>query len=193
MKVSSFIYYFRFFLFLFLATAAISLAHTESVVAAGFGVSPSSLDFVVEKGSAASRQLIVYNTGADARFTAISEDPAIAIVPSEGLLGKGKSAAVTVTAAGKKSGKSSSEILISFITNNGRADKEVQFSLGTRVGVSLNVFENSLSSLPPANFFVGILTSVVIVATGLSAYLPVRNRLKRPVASGWRRTEWKRA
>lgn len=167
------IYHFRF-LFLAAAVAAVLIASKANAVnAAGFGVSPSSIDFIVEKGSSASRQLIVYNTGADAKFVAISENPELAVLPSAGILGESESAAVTVTATGKKIGKSSTEILISLAHNRNNADDGVRFSLGTRVGVSLAVIE---SAIPSANFFVGMLASAGIVVGGLSAYLAIRSK-----------------
>ena len=173
-----------YFIYCFLFLAAVAFIDvTQASIAAGFGVSPSAIDFTVEKGSAASRQLIIYNTGPDAQFTAVSEDPAITVKPDKGILGKDKSV-VTVTATGRKVGKSSGEILISLLPNSGKADKEVRFSLGTRVGVSVRVLE---SAVPSASPFVGMLTSAGIVAAGLSAYLPVRNKLKRQLYSGWRR------
>lgn len=167
MKVSFFIY-----CFLFLAAAAF-IDFPQTASAAGFGVSPSNINFVVEKGSSASRQLIIYNTGADAQFTAISDDPAIAVEPSSGALGEGNAAAIRVTAAGKKAGKSSSEILISLVHVSTNADREVRLALGTRVGVSLAVIESAVQS---ANFFVGLLISAGVVVAGLSAYLALRGK-----------------
>ncbi len=175
MRFFRFIYYFSFFL----AVAASTTSYfPHRAVAAGFGVSPSSLDFTVVEGSESSRQLTIYNTGADARFMASSDNPAITVVPSTAMLGKSESAAVTVTAAGKKAGKSSGEILISFIPEGGSAGNEVLFSLGTRVGVSLAVIENAVQS---ANFFVGMLASAGIVVAGLSLYLPIRSRVRHPL------------
>lgn len=170
MRFLSFIYYFSFFLAVAASTAGY---FPHRAVAAGFGVSPSSLNFVVEEGSESSRQLIIYNTGADALFMASSDNPAITVTPSTAMLGESESAAVTVTATGKKAGKSSGEILISFIPEGSSAGNEVLFSLGTRVGVSLTVVESAMSS---ANFFVGVLASAGIVVAGLSAYLALRRK-----------------
>lgn len=170
MHALRFIYYFSFFL----AVAAAAIIHSpQSAVAAGFGVSPSALEFTVEKGAEASRQLTIYNTGADAQFVAISENPAVTVVPGTAMLGESESAVATVTATGKKLGKSSGEILISFTPEGSSAGNEVLFSLGTRVGVSLNVIESSARS---ANFFAGALTSAAIVVGGLSAYLALRRK-----------------
>ncbi len=172
------IYYFLFFLFI----AAAAVIHSpQSAIAAGFGVSPSSLEFTVEKGSEASRQLTIYNTGADAQFAAISGNPAVTVAPGTAMVGESKSVVATVTATGKKLGKSSGEILISFTPEGSSAGNEVLFSLGTRVGVSLNVVESAMHS---ANFFVGILTSAAIVVSGLSAYLALRRKSARLLPAG---------
>ncbi len=165
MRDNYFIYY-----FLFLAAALIGFSQSAS--AAGFGVSPSNIGFTVEKGLSASRQLIIYNTGTDAQFTAASNDPAIAVEPSAGLVRKGKATVLTVTASGKKPGKSASEILVN-LAHDRNPGREVMLSLGTRVGVSLAVIE---SAVPSANFFVGMLTSAGIVVSGLSAYLAMRRK-----------------
>lgn len=167
MKVSFFIY-----CFLFLAAAAF-IDSPQTASAAGFGVSPSNINFVVEKGSSASRQLIIYNTGAYAQFTAISDDPAIAVEPSSGALGEGKAAAITVTASAKNPGRSASEILVSLVHGSGNPDREVRLALGTRVGVSLSVVESALQS---ANPVVGMLVSAGMVVAGLSAYLALRRK-----------------
>ena len=175
----------RHIIYYFLFLAAVVLTDfPQTTVAAGFGVSPSTIDFAVEKGSSVSRQLIIYNTGPAAQFTAISENPAITVKPGNGILGESEMATVTLTAAGKNVGRSGGEILISLVPDNGNSDKEVKFSLGTRVGVSLSVVE---SALPSASLFVGMLTTAVIVAAGLSVYLQVRRRTRHPLYAGWRR------
>ena len=158
-----------------MAVAAVACS-PHRAIAAGFGVSPSSLEFTVEKGAEASRQLMIYNTGAAARFVANSGNPAITVVPGTAMLGESESAVATVTATGKKLGKSSGEILISFTPDGSSAGNEVLFSLGTRVGVSLNVIESSARS---ANFFVGMLTSSAVVVGGLFAYLALRRKSAR--------------
>lgn len=163
------------FLFLLAATAAI-VTSSSNAAATGFGVSPSSIDFAVEKGSSASRQLIIYSTGADAQFVAISESPEVTVAPSAGILSESKPVVVTVTATGKKLGKSGSEILISLAHNSGNAGNEVRFSLGTRVGISLSVVERTAES---ANPLAGMLTSSAIVVGGLSAYLTLRRKNAR--------------
>lgn len=173
MRNPFFIYCFRFLLLAAAAAAVLTASKANVANAAGFGVSPSNIDFIVEKGSSASRQLIIYSTGADAKFVAASENPELAVLPSAGALGEGESAAITVTATGKKIGKSDGEILISLSHDSGNAGNGVLFSLGTRVGVSLAVVE---SAMPSANFFVGMLTSAGVVMVGLSAYLALRRK-----------------
>lgn len=177
MKASFFIYY-----FLFVAAMAFT-GSPQAASAAGFGVSPSDINFVVENGLSASRQLIIYNTGPASVFTVVSEDSAIAVEPSSGTLEKGNTAAIIVTASGKKPGKSASEILVSLAHGSGNPDGEVRLSLGTRVRVSLSVVESALQS---ANPFVGALISAAMVVAGLLVYLPTRNRIRRPAYLGWR-------
>ena len=104
------------YLFCFIAAAAgILVCSSKASVAAGFGVSPSTLDFSVEKGSKVARQLIIYNTGEAAAFRAASSNPlAVQVSPSEGVIGTGAASHITVTATGEKAGSSREEIIVSF-------------------------------------------------------------------------------
>ncbi|MBI2176498.1 hypothetical protein HYU40_04115 [Candidatus Woesearchaeota archaeon] len=169
MSVSQLIYCFCLLAF----AASVTAVNSQLSNAAGFGVSPSSIEFVIEKGSSASRQLIIYNTGTDAQFTAVSENPAISAEPDNGMLKNGKSTAIKVTANGEKPGKSASEILVSLAHGSDNPDGKVRLSLGTRVRVSLTVIESAVQS---ADFFVGALTSAAITVAGLSAYLALRRK-----------------
>jgi len=186
MRFSFFVYYFRFFV---LAAAIIPIAivviNSQTVAAAGFGVSPSKLEFVVEKGSEASRQLIIYNTGKEAaKFTARSSNPETAqVLPEKGTIRGEGTALVTVIARGikrDKEGKSEEEIIINFNNPNSNADKGVSLSLGTAVPVRLQVLEGAHRS---ANVFVGMALSASIVLTGLAAHYASKRKAKKPATT----------
>ncbi|MBI2550542.1 hypothetical protein HYV83_05185 [Candidatus Woesearchaeota archaeon] len=170
MKASCLIYW-----FCFLSAATIIFAgNTKSSAAAGFGVSPSTLDFTVEEGSESSRQLTLYNTGKESEFNAESSSPEVVLVsPSSGTLPEGGTVAVTVTAFGKKAGTSESEIIMSV---NSHENGRVSVALGAAVAVKLSVVKGSVLS---ANAFVGILLSASIVLFGLSGYYASRKKVRQ--------------
>ena len=178
MKAPFFIYCFRFFLSILTAAAAfVSSAHL--VAAAGFGVSPSSLEFVVEKGSEASRQIIIYNTREPVEFIAVSSSPElIQVYPEAGVVAGEGTARLTVTAFGKKTGVANERIAISFRNPQINGGSEVALSLGTYVAARLSVVELAAKS---ANAFVGFLVSSGVFVAGLLAYLPIRKRLRQPL------------
>ena len=170
MRASCLIYFFGF-----LSIAAIIfVGNTQFSVAAGFGVSPSTLDFTVEEGSESSRQLIIYNTGKESGFSVQSSSPEVVLVfPSSGTLPEGGTAIVTVTAFGKKVGTSESEITVSV---NSHENGRVGVALGAAVAVKLSVVKGSVLS---ANAFVGMLLSTFIVMFGLCAYHISRKKVRQ--------------
>ena len=182
MKRAFFIYYFRYFsFFIFAATAIVTGATINSHIAAasGFGVSPSSLEFVVEKGSEASRQLIIYSTGDATEFNAVSSNPEMIMVyPSAGIISEKGTERLTVTAFGKKAGVANEHITISFQNSQIKGNEEVALSLGTYVAARLSVVEMAAKS---ANAFVGFHVSLGIVAAGLSIYSSIRSSLRQPL------------
>ncbi|MBI3036694.1 mobile sperm domain-containing protein [Candidatus Woesearchaeota archaeon] len=173
MQRSFFIYYFLFLLFV-AATGAISAS--QNVTGAGFGVSPSGLEFVVEKGAQASRHLIIYNTGKEsAGFRAQSSDPVvIKVSPETGFVEAEGSAAVEVTATGSKIGQTSGEVIISFGSHG--SHNEVSLELGTAVPVKLTAFKKAEAA---ANAFIGMLLSASIVFAGLAAYYFAKRKSSR--------------
>lgn len=173
MNALSFIYYFRFFI---IAAAIITVIanNSQTVAAAGFGVSPSTLDFTVEEGSESSRQLIIYNTGKESEFSIESSSPEVVRAsPSSGILPEEGTAVATVTALGKKVGTSESKLAISF---GSHARNEVSVALGTIVAVKLSVVKGPALS---ASAFVGMLLSTFIVLFGASAYCASRKKIRQ--------------
>ena len=180
MKRAFFIYYFRYFSFFIFAVTAIVIGATINshiAAASGFGVSPSSLEFAVEKGSEASRQLIIYSTGGPSEFNAVSSNPElIKVHPETGTITEEGAAWLIVTAFGKKAGVANEHIAISFKNPQINGNKEIALSLGTYVAARLSVVEMAAKS---ANAFVGFLVSLGIIAAGLSVYSPTRNRIRQ--------------
>lgn len=174
MRPCLFAHSFRFFLFTAIVIAVIIVNNSLAVIAAGFGVSPSSLDFTVEEGSEASRQLTIYNTGKESGFNVESSSPELVqVFPSSGTLPEGGLVLVTVTAFGKKVGSSENELKISFAS---QTSKEVSVALGAVVAVKLNVVKGSALS---ASAFVGMLLSTSIVLFGLAAYYALRRKIRQ--------------
>lgn len=170
MRAFSLIYWFCFLS----AAAIIFAANTKSSAAAGFGVSPSALDFTVEESSESSRQLIIYNTGKESEFSVKSSSPELLrAFPLSGTLPEGGTAAVTVTALGKKVGTSESEITVSF---NSHENGKVGVALGAAVAVKLSVVKGPAL---PASAFVGTLLSTGIVLFGASAYCASRKKIRQ--------------
>lgn len=183
MQYSFFIYYFRFFLFLSLAATAAMVfisVNSQTANAAGFGVSPSSLEFTVEKGTEVSRQLIIYNTGRAAEFEAESSNLELVMVyPSSGIIDEGGTATITVTATGKTAGTKKEEInvRISGLSElSGNGDKEVGISLGAGIPVKVIVVN---SASVAANAFVGVMLAMGIVLFGLAAYYASRKKIRQ--------------
>ncbi len=175
MKASCLIYWFCFLS----AATIIFCVNTKSSAAAGFGVSPSALEFTVEEGSESSRQLIIYNTGKESGFSAESSSPeAVLVFPPSGTLLEGGTAIVTVTAFGKKIGTSESEITVSV---NSDENGKVGVELGAAVAVNINVIK---SSALPANAFVGMLLSASIVLSGVAAYYASRKKVRQLLFAG---------
>ena len=155
--------------------AGILVCNSKVSVAAGFGVSPSTLDFTVEKGSEASRQLIIYNTGDAAEFKAISSNPALVQVsPSEGIISTGAASHITVTATGENAGSSLEEITVSLSSHNNGG--EVSLQLGTAIAVRLYVVESAKKLANPA---VGLVIAASILLVGTAAYYISRRNLVR--------------
>ncbi len=174
-KIRYYFYYFRLWLVV-AAALAFFACFSQDIAAAGFGVSPSSMEFVVEKGSEVSRQLIIYNTGKAAEFEAKSSNPGlIKVYPDKATISGYESKKLTVTAFGKKSGAVDGHIVIS-VTPQAQGDSDISLSLGTSVAVKLLVAELAAGS---ANFMVGSFLSASIVIAGILIYLPIRNRARQ--------------
>ena len=171
----------RAFLFLYLfcfAAGSILICSSEASVAAGFGVSPSTLDFTVEKGSEASRQLIIYNTGQAAEFNAVSSNPElISVYPSSGAISEEGTKRLAVTVFGKNEGVAYEHIVISMNPRMSMAG-DISLSLGTNIAAKVHVIE---SAARYANFLVGILLSAGIIIAGLLAYLSIRGIVRQPL------------
>ncbi len=140
--------------------------------AAGIGIAPSSLDFSVNEGSSASRQLLVYNTGSgEAIFSlASSSTERLSVKPEKAAIPGGGMASFIVTASGTRAGESDEAIFGEVEDGSGG----VRISLGTAVRVKIRVAN---AALQPANAFVGVSLSAGIVMAGLSAYRLARKRL----------------
>ncbi len=176
MQRSLFIYY---FLFLLLAAATGAINASQNVTGAGFGVSPSTLDFIVEEGSESSRQLIIYNTGKESEFNAGSSSPEVVqVFPSRGTLPEGGQVLATVTAFGEKVGTSKNEVMVSV---NSHENGKVGVELGAAVAVNINVIKSSALS---ANAFVGMLLSTGIVLFGIAAYYASRKKIRQLLFAG---------
>lgn len=148
------------------------------VVAAGLGVSPSSLEFSVREGEEASRQLVIYNTGTDAAEFSISASSShIKVFPESGKIAGGKAAVSTITAAGAKPGLDSGELIVSL--GSGSSENRIAFALGTAIPVSLNVIANGAAA---ANGAIGALVSAGTFVAGLAGYYRLR-RLHLPKAA----------
>ena len=167
------------YLFCFIAMGAgILVCNSKVSVAAGFGVSPSTLDFTVEKGSEASRQLIIYNTGDAAEFKAVSSNPElISVYPISGTISEEGTEKLTVTAFGKKAVAADEQIMISMNPQISRAG-DISLLLGTNVAARVRVIQSAARS---ADFLVGSLLSASIVIAGLLAYLPIRGMVRQPL------------
>ncbi len=139
--------------------------------ATGIGVSPSSLEFVVEEGSQSSRQLILHNTGIEeAGFTLSSNSEMLKVWPKTVEIPGNGRARATVTASGTKAGKISAELLVEAAGGGG---SDVSLSLGTSIIARINVIKASAA----ANALVGASISTGIVALGVSAYLAFGKKL----------------
>ncbi|MBI2144763.1 hypothetical protein HYU18_00400 [Candidatus Woesearchaeota archaeon] len=159
---------FSFLIYFFL----LLVATAGNAGAAGFGVSPSSLEFSLSEGSEASRQLVIFNTGKDSVDFSILASPSIRVRPESGEIGGGKAAAATVTVIGTKAGVANGELAVS-LGSSRNAENRVSLSLGTSVPVTVRV----VKGVPAASAFVGILVSVVIVVAGLGVCIPLRQNL----------------
>lgn len=145
-----------------------------NAAAAGLGVSPSSLKFVIDEGEKASRQLVIYNSGADlAEFSISASSEHITISPESGRIEGGKAAVSTITAAGAKPGASTAEVTIS-LGSRGR-EREIALTLGSVIPVSIDVIAKAAS----ANAAVGLLVSASTFVIGLAAYYRLR-RIQLP-------------
>ncbi|MBI2580336.1 mobile sperm domain-containing protein [Candidatus Woesearchaeota archaeon] len=158
--------------------ATVAINASQNVNAAGFGVSPSGLEFAVEKGAQASRHLIIYNTyEVTAEFSVTSGNPsALIVTPDRGVIEEGGTALVTVTAIGKDVGTAAEEISIGISNYNANSDREVSLSLGTTVAAKITVAKNGSLA---ANVFVGALLSASIVFAGLAAYYASRKKVRQ--------------
>lgn len=141
------------------------LIFSQIAAAAGFGVSPASLDFVVWEGGSASKLLTIYNTGSAAYFAVAAGS--VKAEPGSGYLESGGSAAVKVTASYKEEGYYADELDI--LLSSGKSNA-VELAVGTTVPVSVTVLRNALSAEP----VIGLLTSGSIVAAGLGSYFAAR-------------------
>lgn len=152
---------------------------SKTAYAAGFAVSPSSLDLTVEKGSQVQRQLKIYNTAEeDTDFTAVSSNPAaIMISPERGFIESEGAAFVTLTATGTRTGKSEEEVVISFGSRDSYRRGEVDLEVGTAVPVRLKVLKRAETA---ANALFGIFISASIVVIGIAAYYFAYFARKKP-------------
>lgn len=166
MSCSSFIYSFLLFAAIMVSQAA----------AAGFGVSPSSLEFQVEAGSQSSRQLLLYNTDMETvEFSMATSNPETLQIWPEIVTVAGDSVAgIRVTAIGAKPGEAMEEISISM--SGGGREGEVGLALGTMVPAKLRVINGQAIT---ANAVIGTLLSAGIAFFGTAAYLLARAKLGR--------------
>jgi hypothetical protein len=147
---------------------------TKTTTASGFGVSPSELDFVIEKNTEVSRQINIYNTGEETEFKAMSSNPDIlSVYPNKGIIPKDGSTYIKITAKGTEPGHSEEKITIS-VGNYDESIGKITMALGTTVSVKILVFK---SAPVQASMFLGSTLSASIVITGLSGYL-ARRKLK---------------
>ena len=153
--------------------AAAALSQATLVAAAGFGVSPGTLEFALEEGTVASRQLSLYNLGSQAQFTAVSSNPGLVQVSQEsGTIAAGSAATITVTAsaAAAKKGRHSEAITVTMGSNQ---ENEIRLAIGTVVPVTITI----TNTIAAANAAIGLAVSAGIVATGLFVYSPLARRL----------------
>lgn len=161
MNTQLFFYCFLFFILM-----------TGNMAAAGLGVSPSSLKFIIDEGEEASRQLLIYNTGDnEASFRVESSNSGrLGISPGTVTIQAGGMAPIIVTASGTVVGKSLETI---FVEADGKEDG-VGLALGTAIVAEITVVKAATLT---ANAIVGASLSSGIVLLGLSAYLHARKRL----------------
>ena len=152
--------------------------NSGTVSAAGFAVSPSSLEFTVEKDSHAQKQLRIYNSGEEgAEFAAQSSNKdVVKVSPEKGFVEGEGPAVVTVTATGVRMDSTSEEVLISFSSRNSNANREVSLELGTAVPVKITAVKSAEAA---ANVVIGSFLSVSIVMVGLAIYYSRRKRTVR--------------
>mgnify|MGYP001569348953 CR=1 FL=1 len=181
MRLPYSIYYFRFLLAA-AAAAVFFIYSSQDIAATGFGVSPSSLEFLVEKGSEVSRQLMIYNTGATTKFEAESSNPElIKIHPASGAISEAGIAIVTVTARGKAAGTKEEEISVRIGGFSSNGDSEVEILLGTGIPVKVMVINSAAAA---ANAFVGVMLAAGIVLVGAFAYYASRKKIRRLLFAG---------
>jgi len=154
------------YFFLFLAAA-------QSVFAYGFGISPSELNFAVEKGAESSRQLILHNTGSQVKFTAASDNGLVSVSPASGIVPENGKTAVAVAVSGNRAGEFHDTVTVRFFNPDDASG--VSLGLGMSVAVRISVTEPVAAQ---ASIIVGSLISTGIIASGLSAYLAAK-RLKK--------------
>ena len=144
--------------------------------AAGFGVSPGSLNITLEEGSEVSRQLLIYNTGFNAADFSITTGAGIKAFPSSGRIDGKKSAVVEIKVIGARAGLQDSDIMVSIAEPS--IDGEISFSLGTVIPVSVKTLAGKSLA---ANAFGGGLLSLGIIFSGIVVYRLIRQ--KRPSLS----------
>jgi hypothetical protein len=157
-------------LFLFVFFVFILFFEINIVSANGFGVSPSSLNFSIFKGSESSRQVIIYNTGnEDAFFNATTTNLSIALFPSFGLIEKNSRSLIEVKVSGSRIGEENGEVIIRF--SSPKAENMVSLGMGLSVKVGIAV--NNPPRTDP-DTLIGSVISAGIIITGFSSYSAFR-------------------
>ncbi len=133
------------------------------VAAAGIGVTPAELSFNIEKGKRQQRELTVYNLDDKELEFEAQSDAAFIQFYHEGVIEPESGSKITVEADATKlkTGKHTATIYITTKSNN----QGVGIRVGTAIEATVEVFSHN-----EPNFLVGILISVMIVASGLAIY-----------------------
>ena len=145
----------------------------DVVSAVSIGVAPAELNFNLQKGKVQQKELTVYNledketefeVRSNADYLEFYHNGIIAAASSEKII-------VEADAGNLKEGTYEEDIYVTM--TNGASG--VRFSLGTVIKTQITIF-----TIDRTNLFVGIMTSIGIVAGGLLIYLT--NILNRIVA-----------
>lgn len=137
------------------------------VYAQGIGISPAQLEFDLQEGEVAERQIIIYsNSPAQENFVAKTDLEGLTIHPDTGFINQEKKLIVSVR--GRKPGKRDGYITLQF-KGDGRG---MRINTGAMVKVLMNVREKESQ----ISVVKGVTITSGIVLVGLASYFAWKNQ-----------------